>query len=657
MLIESIHIKNFRCIEDHTVSLDNITSFIGPNGAGKSTVLRALNWVFNGTKESLGTQDVSGTCKDTDPSISVTVKFKDLTTKDREVLTPRYARVGTNSFALKRSWSLNGGDRLEGAAAGFPAFTAVRKLLDGPAEPAKAAYATLRAELEIQGILLEPAKSKVAMDTALSKWEADHTDQLVPIFVSDTQMFGFAGQGELSKIFTYVFVDADLRANDEAEDSNKTILGRILARALDRSDAEKALAELADDVTRQHDKINNEHLGPRLKEISEKLSEQIAKFTPGRSLNLRPQGSLYTPPKARVDVSVTDRDIETRLENQGHGFQRAALVACLQVLAEYARDVDNDSVMFLAIEEPELFQHPNQARAFASVLRQLSDESPETLQIAYATHSLYFINPFHFQEVRRVTRDADSRFVIGSTNRSDIADAISPHMSASWDINSEWSKLILLDLGEALFADAVVLCEGADDAAILDGASRHDGAFDVLGITATSVRGKTSLFLPHAVLKAFGIPTLVVWDNDSNVDVRAAAKKQEKLKRSGDNRELTEQELDEIQKMKEHDAARFNRKLAEYMGVNGSDYPVGQLGDYLFAVDDTLETMLANDWPELFITRERLLSKGEGYDSPKHEATYRLAAERCHSAPSGALKEILGSARALISSTAKRSEV
>ncbi|PPF42876.1 hypothetical protein C5B85_14970 [Pseudoclavibacter sp. AY1F1] len=133
-------------------------------------------------------------------------------------------------------------------------------------------------------------------------------------------MFGFAGQGAIARIFNFIFVDADLRANDEAEDSSKTIIGEILSRALDRKAAEDALEALAEEVTNKHDEINAQHLGPKLETLSDELSSSIGMFTVGRRLVLKPQGSTYTPPRARVDVKVLDRIVETALGNQGHGF-------------------------------------------------------------------------------------------------------------------------------------------------------------------------------------------------------------------------------------------------------------------------------------------------------------------------------------------------
>lgn len=648
--IQSVEIVNFRCIQNQTIELDNITSIIGPNGAGKSTVLRALDWVFNGAKESLTNADAFGIPDPVVDPIRVTVTFADLTDRDKDVLTERYAPSAATTFALRREWHPTTGDRLSGGSEAYPGFAPVRAVLDGPASTVKEKYESLRETLSQDGVVIPEAKTKPAIVAALDTWEREHQEQLKPTFTSDNQLFGFAGQGEVSKIFAYVFVDADLRAHDESEDTSKTIVGRLLARALDRTGADTALAGLAADIEDRHNTINEEHLGPRLKEISERLTASIGRFTAGRTMRLQPQKSSYTPPKARVDVRVFDEVVETSLGHQGHGFQRSALIASLQVLADLANETTQDNTLFLAIEEPELFQHPNQARAFASVLRRLASDDERKLQVAYATHSLYFVEPSEFHEVRRITRDGEGRLKVAATDRLTIASRVAPYMSSTWDINSGWSKLILQDLREALFASAVVLCEGADDAAILEGASRHIGDFDVNGITATAVKGKTDLFLAKTVLDAFSIPTLMVWDNDSGAATRAAEKKLDKLAKAGTPRILTQLEMDDCEKIKKDTAEAFNKKVQAFESIHPEvAYPLGEVTPNLFAVNDTLETMLSADWPDQFEARASVMAEGNGHENPKHEATYRLAARKSEVAPSGQVKEILHLALALTS--------
>jgi putative ATP-dependent endonuclease of the OLD family len=75
------------------------------------------------------------------------------------------------------------------------------------------------------------------------------------------------------------------------------------------------------------------------------------------------------PERIQFRVGVSDHDLDTQVERQGHGFQRAFVIAALKLLADTGRDHESPGVICLAIEEPELYQHPLQARVFASVLR------------------------------------------------------------------------------------------------------------------------------------------------------------------------------------------------------------------------------------------------------------------------------------------------
>ena len=48
MQLKAVRVQNFRCIEDATLQLDDLTQIVGPNGSGKSTFLAALQWFYNG---------------------------------------------------------------------------------------------------------------------------------------------------------------------------------------------------------------------------------------------------------------------------------------------------------------------------------------------------------------------------------------------------------------------------------------------------------------------------------------------------------------------------------------------------------------------------------------------------------------------------------
>src|SRR5256885_1849030 len=71
-------------------------------------------------------------------------------------------------------------------------------------------------------------------------------------------------------------------------------------------------------------------------------------------------------PRTTFDVAILDGTNPTTVDRQGHGFQRTLLISALQLLAQSGAAAA-DGVICLAVEEPELFQHPIQAQTFAKV--------------------------------------------------------------------------------------------------------------------------------------------------------------------------------------------------------------------------------------------------------------------------------------------------
>lgn len=304
--------------------------------------------------------------------------------------------------------------------------------------------------------------------------------------------------------------------------------------------------------------------------------------------------------------------------------------------------VPNDgSVICLAIEEPELFQHPTQARVFAKVLRDLSNDTKAGLQVMYATHSPYFIDPRYFDQVRRVTRrqeaaDTHPSVAIRSASLDAVAKRLEDSGVTDASLRSRWDQVCTKNLAEAFFAAAVVLVEGDTDKGILDGIAARKGhaGLEAAGVTVAYAGGKQHLFTPHAILAELFIPTLVVFDNDKGCEARLRAKG----KAESDVAATAGNEI------------ATNRRLLAYLGETVVDNPEGQLSPYVHVWADRLEDVIDNDWSGWETTRQSIIDSARGA-SGKNAATYALAAQECPDDPSGALIEVIDAARALVSST------
>ncbi|MEU6798698.1 ATP-dependent endonuclease [Nonomuraea wenchangensis] len=605
MRIRRVAIKNYRCLRDVDIRFEDITTFIGPNGVGKSAVLRALDWFFNGTSQTLSEDDVWAGAQD--KQISVEVEFSDLTDVDRIAL-GKYAAGGVQTVRLSRRWE-NGRDKLSGHALTYPPFNDIRHV-SGAIDRRKRYQELRERQPELN---LPSAGSAKAVDDALSAWERNHPDELQGMeLTTDTHFFGFAGQAKMTGLFDYVFVSADLRAGEEGRDSKGSVIGRILDQAINRSEAEAEIADLQMLVNANRESIQSKHFGEQLDTLSNRLTDEVKQLTMGRSVQVSSLVPELRLPQAQFQVSIQDGVARTRIDQQGHGFQRALLVTALRVLAQ-SDATENERTILLAIEEPELFQHPVQARAFAAVLRKLVGDIGRGIQIAYATHSPYFLEAEGFSEIRRMTRafaGGAPSVEISSTTAEAIANRLSPLLDRS-RVYRRLTSMCLANLPEALFGHVVILVEGNTDKGVLEGCGLRIDPLNRHGIVVAPAGGKDNIALAHAILTELGVPCYVVFDGDADCPPSKAQDNKDK-----------------------------NRMLLSYLGAVPEDFPVTKVYDTYAVVHHNLERYLQDEWQEWETARHALITEGRGVDG-KNEATYRQAAVEAASNPPAWLSDVL----------------
>ncbi len=629
MRIKKVHIKNYRCLEDVEIDFDNITTFIGPNGVGKSSVLRALNWFFNGDKNLTLTADdlYSGVSDPENSTIIVKVEFDNLTESDRTALGRKYAPPNTDVFTVWRIWE-NGVEKITGRAKAYPPFERIRSITG--AKEQKIAYEEL---IQVSSELNLPRwTNAAAVKLSMEMWERDNPDQLSDAEVSGTHFFGFASQAKLSGLFDFVLVTADLRASEESQDSKGSIIGRIIEKAVNRSVATEQIDELSTELIRRYESIQDDHITPQLTDLSERLTREVNNFTSGRTINIKSEKASFTPPPPKFILTILDHLAETSVSGQGHGFQRALLIAALKMLAERQGENSNESVLCLAIEEPELFQHPSQCKAFAQVLRDLTPDATSGMQVTYATHSPYFIEPVYFDQVRRVKRVIQE----GTHTRVSISqatiDSVCEKIAAYEKVDSIRHRLELActnELSKAIFAEAVILVEGSCDGAIIDGIAARTKHLSIDGIEVAECGGKGNIIFSHAILTSLNIPCYAVFDCDEPIE----------LKEDGDKNYLS--------KIKSEKG--INSKLLKYLGereiVDG--WPGQRTTPIFTSFRHSLEPLLNASWPEWDVKCQELLNSGRGV-SGKNARTYFIAAKETETEPPAILSQIIQHTRNLI---------
>lgn len=604
MKIQSARIKNFRTLKNVTIPFDTVTTFIGPNGAGKSTVLRALDWFFNGKPGSLTDKDCS--FGEIDEDIEVQVTFADLTEKDREAL-GKYAPEGVTTFTAWKCWSPDGSDVLSANAKGFLEFNVIKAAVSATAK--KNLYAELRRskpELE-----LPAATTGTAVEQAMMSWEASHTDQLVDAPEAlQTNFFGFNSGGKMSGLFDFVLVTADLRASEESIDGKSSIIARILERSVDRTAADEEIAQIVEEARLKQQAVYSDKFKAQLDDMTLRLNNVISSYAPGRAVTVFPSEVELKAPRTIFEVAVLDGATETSVERQGHGFQRTILISALQLLAQ-SGSASAEGVICLAIEEPELFQHPIQAQAFAKVLRSLTEDADKRIQVTYATHSPYFLEARHFHQVRRLTRTSDETPTV-SVHYATVAN-VKAKLDGIVDADVVDRRLdhnVADQLSIALFASRAFLVEGSTESSVFYGIGDRAayGSLEAAGISVVPVGAKTSIPLAHAILSSIGVPVYALFDADGGAEARGRA--------SGKN----QQKIDAERK----NNAKQNRAALKYFGLAEEDFPSSKVTDQVAIFEDHLEVFMQANWSEWIVACEAVEAV-VGISLAKNQLAYRTA--------------------------------
>jgi predicted ATP-dependent endonuclease of OLD family len=614
--ISSVRIRGFRCVADLDVAFGDLTALVGSGGVGKSTILNALDWFFHGG--DLAVRDLHRPANAEQPvaDVAVAVTFSDLNAGDRAAL-GRY--VDANTTTLTRTWGENDAEKLSGNALVLPAFEHIREA-DGAVE-LRRRYREFYDQTGEELDLPEPATNREQVDRDMESWERAHPDACELRPQDARHLGGFTGTPLLGSRINYVLVGAAAGAAEALGGGRGSVLDRLLS-AIEQLDAdtrtaittlqEKAQGEIEGVVTRAR--------GAALVSIGAGITRRIETYFPGAAIKLADEIAPARPPQISVRALVSDRGghpIEADL--QGHGLQRALVIALLHELAETRPQTEGEPdgadarALVLAIEEPELYQHPLQARNLASSLEKLAaDTTDRSIQVAYSTHSPYFSRPALFRDLRLCRRDAQG----GSTCVAADPDAVTNAVieaGFSGEIATRVEAALAASLREAIFARAVLLCEGPTDAALLEGVAALQGGLDRDGIAVADCTSKSAIAIAIGILDQLEIPYFALFDAD------AASQNPSE--------------------------AVLNRRLLDLCGEQPADWPERTVRGTSANFENTMESDLAVLWPAFAQARQDVADE-LGIKAEKKPRVYRDAVARAGEPPTFLL-DVLDAARKL----------
>lgn len=525
MRLASLRILNFRCFDAVTIIFDDYTCLVGPNGAGKSTVLSALNVFFretaNASTDTLVLVKEDFHLGDTTKPVEIEATFEELSPDAQEDFRT-YFRNGKLVISAVAEWNdstQTAPVRQYGQRLGIEDFRVYfdKEKNGGSAKDLQQIYLLLKEKYPE----LRAAKTKGDMEEALHEFEAGHPDDCI-LIPSEDQFYGVSrGVDRLQKYVQWVYVPAVKDAATEQQDAKNSAISKLLSRRVysqlnisEPIDAlkKKTLEEYQALIDSKRDAFSalSSSLNQRFHKWAHNAADLIIDWQDvGKNV------SIATP---AAQVRASEWDFKGALPRFGHGLQRAFIFALLQELAEHN---DAGPKLIFGCEEPELYQHPPQARYLAGVMQLLSTQNA---QVFVSTHSPHFVTGRSFENLRMVRKNptTGSASVVQATFDSiaaQIAEVTGSPVAKTGGMAAKIEQEMQGPMNEMFFATVRVLVEGIEDIAYISSyltLMEVWQEFRSYGCHLVQVQGKNHLIEGVAIAKQLDLPTMIVFDCDGD---------------------------------------------------------------------------------------------------------------------------------------------
>jgi len=597
MKIESIRIENFRAFKDETIFFDDYTAFVGPNGVGKSTVFHALNLFFRQNKDSQ-TDLIKLSASDfhhfnTDKEIKITVTFSSLSEEAKQELSDyvRHDKLIVSAIAKYDSVNEKADVKQYGNRLGFEKF---RVFFEAEKNGAKSAelkdiYKKLKEDFPD----LPSATSKADMISALHEYEKNNPDKCI-LIPSEDQFYGVSrGANRLANYIQWIFIPAVKDATEESEESSKSALGQLLARTVrSKVSFDEKVRELRNNVRKEYQKLLDAEQ-QTLDDISKSLQNSLANWAhPNITASIQwkqnPDKSIKIE-EPLAGITVGERGFEGELSRFGHGLQRSYMFALLQELSTF--DAENIPTLIMGIEEPELFQHPPQVRYLAETLFDLSQSDS---QIIICTHSPLFIPGDSFDKIRLTCEVGNpSETKIKKLDYKVLAEKL--HDVGQKLVTEEGMVAKLYPslnpvINEMFFCKKLILVEGYEDIAYINSYLLLTGRINDYrrqGCHIVPVEGKNRIIKPLAMAFLLEIPTMVIFDCDTNKE-----REDEIAKHKRDNRAILD--LKNYNEINEWPSETIYKSDLIAWRTNITDEVRNELGEALRVYEDRAAAFYGN---------------------------------------------------------------
>jgi CRISPR-associated exonuclease Cas4 len=205
---------------------------------------------------------------------------------------------------------------------------------------------------------------------------------------------------------------------------------------------------------------------------------------------------------------------------KGHGLQRCVVLSLLQALilsereqllspSEPQEEPDSKRII-LAIEEPELYIHPQLQKLLYDVMREFGKRD----QVIYSTHSALFVDVYEYESISVVRKESANQGTKVFNCDTTAFDGIKDNDKKMYKGISRFNA----DTNELFFAKKVLLVEGSQDRIAVTETARAEGLIqfrtEEIDVSVIVAGGKDAIPSLQRILNAFKIPYRVLHDTD-----------------------------------------------------------------------------------------------------------------------------------------------
>lgn len=568
MKITYCYLENFRSIAETDFFAFPYMVFVGKNNSGKSNLLKGLDVFFNGgwSADDFRKDPVTGVPA---KKIHIEVEFQELSDAELDIFEECLLSDEPGSellvlrLILKRGKKIDYNyeclitkiDKKKATEAGYGWFfnddlKKTSRLENNPNVPEefkKMAFDLLD-EKEKNGKRRRLYKRDLAWlrSQYREKYNLDEKIGAKKVW-EDCHI---TSRNREEKLGNFFFVPAvqDIEKETTYSARGKTNINNLMNFILDKMQDPDKEKKHKDEIQGILDKIyQTDKEDSPLKKLESQLNSTLNEFD---SSHIK-----FQPELPRIDKLIRDSlrvyindGVETEVQYKGHGLQRFFMIALFKVWAEKVIENRKDpssskkgkittGSAYFAIEEPELFLHPQYQRMMRDYLLTISEMDDN--QILLNSHSPNFIEFDYAEEIAKVyKRDTKSGTKVvqpinieetGKIQRKQLINVFGddPRRRKKFEQINKLNMNYFLnpDRNEMFFADKVVLVEGQTEKMMFQAWGNYFFGEDpwlTNKITYVDCIGKYNIQNYIKLLDAFEIPFVVIWDSDSDKGVKPA---------------------------------------------------------------------------------------------------------------------------------------